>query len=426
MRILLVSANRERLPSPVMPLGLLSVAAALRDAHEVALVDLCFEEDAEAAVARAAAAFAPDLIGVGLRNLHGNDYRRDGRALDGWAAAVAAARRASGAPVVLGGAAFSLQPELLLARLGADGGVAGEGERAFRGLADAVARGGHVPRLLRGEPGPLDGLPAPARDLADPRYLGWDGTANLQTKRGCAFACAYCDYPELEGRAVRVRDPDAVADEVAALAERPGTSHLFIVDSVFNAPRAHALAVCRALAARGGPLPWVCYASPVSVDGELAEAMAAARCVGVEVGSDAGNDETLARLRKPFRLDAVARAHRAFAAAGVRECHTFVLGAFDETVDEVRRTLDYVAALDPDVAVFLVFAEDRGDGGRARHREAILALLSTEAPRQPGWVVPELGIRFGAPLERALRRAGHRGPSWLALATARPRRAGAG
>src|ERR1019366_10530979 len=99
----------------------------------------------------------------------------------------------------------------------------------------------------------------PARDLADPRYFQFDGVANVHTKRGCVFACAYCDYPDLEGRSVRTRSPAAVADEVAACAVAPGVTHLFFVDSVFNVPRRHALAVCEELEKRGAPLPWVCY-----------------------------------------------------------------------------------------------------------------------------------------------------------------------
>jgi hypothetical protein len=59
MRVLLVSANREQLPQPVAPLGLLWVAAVLEGAHEVRLLDLCFEEDPLAAVDLALVEFNP-------------------------------------------------------------------------------------------------------------------------------------------------------------------------------------------------------------------------------------------------------------------------------------------------------------------------------------------------------------------------------
>ncbi len=448
MRVLLASANREKLPSPVVPLGVLAVAGALREAHEVRVVDLCFEDDPAGALARACAAFAPEVVGLGLRNLHTNAYDGTEALLGEYAALVAALRGATRAPLVLGGSGFSLQPEGLLARFGADHGVVGEGERPMRALVDELARGGRPARLVRGAsalpPAPasllrpgapalsllrpgaprgddLDALPPPARDLVDPRYYELDGTDNVQTKRGCAFQCAYCDYPDLEGRKVRVRDPEAVADEVLARSRVPGVDYVFFVDSVFNVPRSHALAVCRALERRGSPLPWVCYGSPAAFDGELVAAMARAGCRGVEIGVDGGTEAALARLQKPFGLEQVRRARALFVEHDVLDCHTFVLGAFDESPAEVDETLAFVDELDPDVATFVVFMEDRESMNphRARHREAILARLAELGAKRPGWVVPELGMRFNERLNASLRRNGQRGPSWLHLARLR-------
>ncbi|MFI5244608.1 MAG: B12-binding domain-containing radical SAM protein [Gemmatimonadales bacterium] len=433
-RVLLVSANREVLPSPVMPLGVLYIAAALRDhGHLVRISDLCFEERPYDSLRRDLAAFGADVVGIGLRNLHANDYAPNGALLEYYRDLVETTREATSAPIVLGGAAFSLQPETLLHTLGGDYGVAGEGEVTMPRLVDALASGGQAERISRstvlrelghqspGAAGTLDGLPAPARDLVDPRYVQGDGTANVQTKRGCVFACTYCHYPDLEGRRVRVRSRAAVADEVAACARTPGVSHLFFVDSVFNAPRWHALAVCEELVNRGSSLPWVCYASPAALDDRLLDAMARAGCVGIEIGSDAGTDRLLARLRKPFVLADIEAAHERIRARGLSDCHTFVLGALDETPEETRRTLEFVDRLDPDVAVFVVFVEDREARGphRASHREEILGLLANEAPRHPGWSVPELGIRFGEKVTRYAKRLGLRGPTWLHLAHAR-------
>jgi tRNA A37 methylthiotransferase MiaB len=440
MRVLLVSANREMLPSPVVPIGPLAVAAALRDAHEVKLLDLCFEADQPAAIEAAVRAFDPQVVGLGLRNLHTNAYDGMERLVAGYVELARSIRAATEAPIVLGGAAYSLQPETLLARLGADYGVVGEGERAFRELVDTLAQGGKPPRVSRAAAaasdlmkaplvrrGParvssdLDELPLPARDLVDPRYYDFDGTDNLQTKRGCAFACAYCDYPDLEGSKVRVRDPEAIADEMVARSEVPGVTHMFFVDSVFNVPRSHAIAVCEAIERRGNPLPWVCYASPVALDEEVVGAMARARCEGVEIGSDSGTPRMLSQLKKPFTIEQIESSRRLFREHGMLDCHTFVLGALDETADEVKETLAFVDRLDPAVAVFIVFMEDRETMTvhRARHRDAILHLLADEAPKRRGWVVPELGIRFGAKITEIVRRRGLKGPSWLHLARMR-------
>lgn len=453
MRVLLVSANREKLPSPVVPLGVLQVAGALRGKgrSEVLVLDLCFEDDPRGALRRALAEHTPDVVGLGLRNLHDNAYDGIEPSLAYYAELVAEVRDAAPrAVVVLGGTGFSLQPESILARLGADHGVVGEGEEAFPALLQILEVKGSAPAILRaasvraptaprslvrrggGEEGALglaateldlDALPPPARDLVDPRYYAFDGTDNLQTKRGCAFQCSYCDYPDLEGRRVRVRDPEAVADELLARSRVPGVRYAFFVDSVFNVPRAHAIQVCEAIAARGSPLPWVCYVSPVAMDDEVAAAMARAGCVGAEIGSDTGTEAMLRRLHKPFRLRHIEGARQAFVKHGLLDCHTFVLGAEGETADEARETLRFAEGLDPDVAVFLVFMEDREEHGvgRAKHRQALLKLLAEEAPRHAGWVVPELGIRFGEKLTRHVLRTGVVGPSWLELARLRRR-----
>jgi radical SAM superfamily enzyme YgiQ (UPF0313 family) len=433
MRALLVSANRERLPQPVVPLGVLSVAGALREAHDVRVLDLCFEDDPSEALKAAIAAFSPEVVGVGIRNLHTNAYDGTEGLVDEYAGLARVIRDGTRAPLIVGGSGFSLRPTALMERLGAAHGVVGEGERTLRAMVDALARGETPERIVSGAAvatttvrlglaprGDLDALPPVARDLVDPRYFAHDGTEPIQTKRGCAFTCAYCDYPDLEGRKVRVRDAEAVADDVVAAAAR-GARHVFFVDSVFNVPRSHALAICDALVRRGVPLPWVCYASPVALDDELVAAMARAGCVGAEIGTDTGTDAMLARLRKPFSLGDVVAARASFARHGMADCHTFVLGAEGETLDDVRATLAFVEALDPDVAVFIAFMEDRESIGVSctPQRDGILALLAEEAPKRPGWVVPELSIRFGGKLAKVLARAKRAGPSWLWLARSR-------
>lgn len=442
VRVLLVSANREKLPSPVVPLGVLYVAGAIRGAHEVKVVDLCFEDDPEAALRSAIAAFEPEVVGMGLRNLHDNTYTSSDPLFAYYERLAACIRESTRAPLVLGGPAITLRPTQLLERLGAAHAVVGEGEHLFPALLEALARGETpervlyagavrretIPLLRRGMPErrgiDLDTLAGPARDLVDPRYFEVEGTDGVQTKRGCAFQCTYCDYPDLEGKKVRVRDPEAVADEMAACARVPGCDSVFIVDSVFNVPRSHALAVCDALIARGSPVPWVCYVSPASLDEELVARMARAGCIGAEIGADTGTQRVLERLRKPFTLDQVRRVRSYFRAHEIADCYTFVVGAEDETVEEARGTLDFVRELDPDVAVFIAFMEDREDReiGRARHREALLELLAREALREPGWIVPELGIRFGAKVSRVMRQMQLRGPGWVHLARARRER----
>jgi radical SAM superfamily enzyme YgiQ (UPF0313 family) len=439
MKVLLISANREQYPSPVIPLGMLMIAAHIHENHQVELLDLCFAQPVQMAVEQSIKRFEPEVIGFGIRNLHTNAYDGTEQLIHEYKLVVSEIRRHSSAPLVLGGAGFSLQPDLLMNHLGGDFGVVGEGELAFAELVSMLARGETPPRLAYGHAAEqplkksilrrtypqfhsdLDDLRAPVREWTDERYLQNDGTVNIQTKRGCAFQCSYCDYPDLEGRKIRMRNPHSVVAEMLECAKNPLVTHAFFVDSVFNVPKSHALAICKELIKHDSPLPWVCYGSPIAFDEELVASMAEAGCVGVEIGSDAGTEQRLAELNKPFKIQDIVRSRELFQKYGMYDCHTFVLGAEGETLEQTQQTLDFVTKLDPDVAVFIVFMEDRESKiiHRSKHRTAILNMLQEQAPKNPGWVVPELSLRFGEKVSRLTNRKGWKGPSWLHFARAR-------
>jgi B12 binding domain len=140
MRIAFISANREMMPDAVIPLGVLSVMAATPGHHEKIFWDLCFEADPLGTVARNLRESQPDLVAIGLRNLQNMDYTNITSNLDAYRALIQAVRANSSAPIVLGGGGFSVTPQALMEDLGADYGIAGEGERAFAKLLDELER----------------------------------------------------------------------------------------------------------------------------------------------------------------------------------------------------------------------------------------------------------------------------------------------
>jgi hypothetical protein len=75
MRILLISPNTEMLPDPVFPLGLAFLSGALeQSSHQHEILDLCFTEDYGEALDQSVADFAPEIIGLSLRNVDNVAY----------------------------------------------------------------------------------------------------------------------------------------------------------------------------------------------------------------------------------------------------------------------------------------------------------------------------------------------------------------
>lgn len=433
MKVAFVSGNREQLPDAVIPLGLLYVMAATPERHERLLVDLCFAEDPEATVARELAAFQPDVIALGMRNVQRGDYSGVRDTLAYYRGLMGAVRGASRAPVVLGGAGFSVMPRQLMEHLEPDFGISGEGERAFPELLAALEGDADLSTIgnlhwfadggLASNPPPRDfldmnALCPPDRGLVDARYFERFGIDSVQTKRGCPLRCDYCTYPIIEGRVGRTREPARIVDEIVEMMERPEIRHFFVVDSVFNLPKAHAKAVCREMIARGVELPWTCYANPLGFDAELAELMAGAACAGMEVGSDGGTDAVLERLRKGFDTARIRELHELAAAAGLPDCHTFILGTPGETLDDVRRTLEFIVDLDPFSVIMMVWTDDAEAldpelrRGRTAFRRQIHVLLEEHKQDFPWWSIPELGVNYDPKLFEMLRKRGFHGPLW--------------
>ena len=311
-KVLLISANREVMPYPVFPLGVAYVESALAQAgHETRVFDVNCHEPAETAraLADAAGRFRPDAVGVSVRNIDNLTYPISQSYLGEIRALIETCRAAApGAPVILGGAGYSLFPVEAVEALGADVGVIGEAEGRIAAVVEMLAAcglrisdcglrieeiGGIVyrteNRICQTRPAtpselifPPEGPRRAGLDMAFYRREG--GMGNVQTKRGCPCHCTYCTYPLLEGRRFQTRPADAVADEVAQLAA-DGVEYLYVVDNYFNYPITHAASVCDALVGRHLSLPWSCFAHPAYLDAGLAALMREAGCASVELGA---------------------------------------------------------------------------------------------------------------------------------------------
>jgi radical SAM superfamily enzyme YgiQ (UPF0313 family) len=437
LRIAFVSPNREQLPDPVVPLGVLYMMAIAGERHERSLIDLCFEQSPLEALGRGIDACAPDLVAIGMRNIQNADYTGTQTTLEYYDQVVATVRKHSSAPIVMGGGGFSILAGDLMRRFGLDYGIAGEGESAFAQLVSRLETGTRDAAGIANVYGP-DGLPVatsgpvgrhhfldlrrnvrPERSWVSERYYEQSGISSIQTKRGCAMRCDYCTYPMIEGRTIRQRYAAEVAEEwFEMLGTSPAIEHVFIVDAVFNLPPEHARQVFRALIERGVRTPWTCYINPIRFEQDLADLMAKSGCVGVEIGSDSGSDAGLARLNKGFTTEHIRSTSEACRHAGIKDCHTFVLGTPGETIEDVERSLDFIEALDPFSAILMAYKDDQEAvdaelaGRRGAFRQKVLETLERRAKPHSRWAVPSTGLRFNPRLFNVLRKSGLRGPLW--------------
>jgi radical SAM superfamily enzyme YgiQ (UPF0313 family) len=424
MRVLLISANQCATPYPVYPIGLDYVAGAIADRHEVRILDL-YATGGATTLPAAVNEFAPDVVGLSLRNVDSSDGANVVDFTVGYRAVVRAIRAATNAPLVLGGSAFNIYPCELLNALQADFGIYGEGE-VFSVLLDRLAAGrdpGDVPGLVRRDgraaaphwwPGSIARSFQRHGAVAAP-YLRLGGMLNLQTKRGCPFRCVYCTYPLIEGAALRRFDPQEVAETALAL-QHAGAAYLFITDSSFNADVEHNLAVAAAFRRVGLSIPWGAFFTPIPMPADYYARLAGSGLSHVEYGTDALDDTVLQALGKPFRVNDVVQNHRQARQAGLHVAHYFTLGAPGETAVTLAATLDQADRIGD--GAFFFFCGVRVYPGTEIHARAVAeGQLRAEEDLLSPRFYRSSALTAGAMVETTLAKANGRrnwvvGPAW--------------
>jgi radical SAM superfamily enzyme YgiQ (UPF0313 family) len=358
MRVLLISANREEINMLTWPLGLACVAAATQKAgHEVKLLDLIEFNDPNAALKAAVREFNPHVIGISVRNIDDQSMEEHQFLLEEVKEVVAVCRSLSNAPIVLGGAGYSIFPESSLEYLGADMGIQGEGEKAFPALLKRIEEGrdfSGVPGLYVSRVGPrgerefakdLDEFPLPdIHSLSAARYDDQEFWLPVQTRRGCPMKCSYCSTAVIEGCAIRKRSPEAVVRWLGECAAA-GFSRFYFVDNTFNLPPSYARMLCAKLVQANLDIAWRCILYPVKVDEELVRLMAKAGCLEVSLGFESGDELILHGMNKRFKPEDVRHTSELLGKYGIRRMGFLLLGGPGETKESAQESLAFADSL---------------------------------------------------------------------------------
>lgn len=350
MNILMISANPATSPYPVFPLGMSMVSAALKaKGHEVEQFDFLQHNKSLETLQEVTRSVAPELIGLSVRNVDNVNIIKEERYLDTIETVVTAVHAVSTAPVILGGSGFSVIPEPVLAKTGADYGIVGEGEVAMLEFIAELEQGRKPKeRILYAEKMLSDKqIPRASYDADMLAYYQEKGCiASVQTKRGCNKHCIYCSYPVLEGRDIRLRNPRDVVDDLIYLRDEHGTKHVFFVDSVFNDSQDCFRALIEEMLARKLTLPWTAFFTPgPTLDDDIVAKMRDTGLEAAEIGADAASDTALKGLGKNFRFDDVVACNELFLKHGVPTAFYYMFGGPLETKQTVLEGIDNIGAL---------------------------------------------------------------------------------
>ncbi len=236
--------------------------------------------------------------------------------------------------IIVRGEAEETLPELLKA-LGDPDRLAGVSGISFRRNGTVVQTPDRI-----GLPD-LDGIP-------DPAYHLWPGIDNatflpMEIGRGCPYSCTFCSTSRFFRRRYRLRSPHRVIATMQRLRDAYGVTSFTLIHDAFTVDRHRVVAFCQAMQKSGQHFRWTCSARTDCVDEALLEQMTAAGCSGIFFGVETGSSRLQRAINKCLDLDEARRAIRQANSASMRTCVSMITGFPDETRDDLRDTVAFLA-----------------------------------------------------------------------------------
>ena len=352
------------------PLGLAWIAAVLEQAgHKVKIIDTpTLEMDSKTWI-REVKSWKPDVVGISMLTP---------TAPRGYKAVRMIKEELPDVIVFAGGPHVTFMYDEAIGN-GVDVVVRGEGEYTTLELVETIERYGldatklrsikgiafrdpREDRIIVTPPRPfiedLDELPKPARHLLPMDKYTLFGkpirVAHVMASRGCPYGCIYCITSYFWGRRIRFRSPVKVAEEIEELVYKYKAKYIVFTDDELTAGRRFVYGLIRELKRRGIEVPFACGARVDHLTKDYLKFLYDNHCVAIYVGVESASQETLDRIGKKITIDQVKRVFEWKKELGGFMAGSFILGFPWESIDDMKKTVEFAIRLDPDYAQFTV------------------------------------------------------------------------
>lgn len=352
--------REQRIMKPYPPLGILSIAAWLRQRGvDVELFDTTFatwEQFRQRLLGN-----PPAVVGIYTNLMTKLNVLRAVRFIKGTPAL-------RGTKIVLGGPEIRHHAERFLQH-GADVVVIGEGEQTMEELLRCINAGGELDevagiaflrdgQLLRTAERTLlrsiDDLPIPFREgIALERYLEtWKrhhGTSSvsISTMRGCPYTCRWCSRA-VYGGTYRRRSPAVVADEMEQIRNRYNPDALWFVDDVFTINHRWLEGFAAELAARNLRIPYECITRADRLNERAVELLRATGCFRVWIGAESGSQRVVDAMDRRVKVEQVREMIQLSKRHGIQAGTFIMVGYPGETEEDILETIHHLKVSDPD------------------------------------------------------------------------------
>lgn len=339
------------------PLGICYLGAMLKDIKgvNIFLKDYELAPFSEETIRRDLSKLNIDILGVSFRTASYHSAKRF-------------IRKARGVKkdifIAAGGHHATAFPEETLIDLQCDAVIRGEGEYAFKELAERLMNNLSLEglegvtykngdsKVINNKPRPpiedINKLPWPARGLLNPDDYS---VMTILTSRGCPFNCIYCDKG-ISTRKVKFRSADDIFEEIKYIATKLNKKRLYVVDDHFFLNRKTLEHVLDRIINERIGVRWVCQARVDCISEDILRKAKSAGCEQIIFGIETGDETELKYMRKDTTLAEAESAVRLTKKAGIAARVNFMIGFPVSTKETIINTINFARKLKPDIVRF--------------------------------------------------------------------------
>ena len=253
-----------------------------------------------------------------------------------------------------------VEREILMRGIGAEYFICSYfGEKALAELVAAIKKNdfekiAHIPNLYRREGNHYlffcqeDDSTRLQENMVDWTLFSDDTATYIPVRTGisCMYNCAYCSFPQYGGK-YQVLDIPSIEKELQTLVNVKKVEIVHFVDDCFNKPANRFKNVLRMLVRNQFTFKWHSFLRCEDIDDETISLMKESGCLGVLIGLESGCPDMLSRMNKKIDLIKSKETIHKLNEAGILTYALFMVGYPGETIQSVKRTIDYIEECRP-------------------------------------------------------------------------------
>lgn len=164
-------------------------------------------------------------------------------------------------------------------------------------------------------------------------------TVSCRTARSCAFRCAFCTFPALQGE-LETMAPATFEHELRELRANGAVRSILFSDDTFNVPPTRFRELCDVLARFD--FEWYSFIRVQHLDEDIVARMADSGCRAVFLGIESADDAMLKRMEKSTTMKAARRGARLLKERGIAVHANFIIGFPGDVDENTRKIVPYL------------------------------------------------------------------------------------